>query len=337
MTFALTPAVPYTNGTGVVEDSDLNYWRAAIAQAMDGAGGTGLGAPYTPLQVIAVRGSGMDVDPLTFAVRSGGSGTWLTGSTAEWKGGSTFKIDPNCTVTIQTGVTYAHTSGPTWTVGLDDGGTTTGFLEVNPFSQIALGSSTNSGTYLTGTASLVVEGTSASHYAWVDFQGWSMAHFAANAQLRAESGSTATFLGTLTTDQPASNADTGANNIKVTDVAKAWGEIQVNASTTPTINDARNVNSVSAAGGGGTGSVTVNFKHAMANAHYSVTFSTQSFTNTSGLQFPVAYVVSKSTGGFVVEFREGSQNTGTWDAGELIDPTAVGVNFPFSFTVHARQ
>lgn len=58
MTFALTPVQPIVDSVTQVTASIFNYWRTAIAQAIDGAGGSA-GTPYTPSTQIGIGGAGL--------------------------------------------------------------------------------------------------------------------------------------------------------------------------------------------------------------------------------------------------------------------------------------
>lgn len=310
MTFPLVPSQPFTAFITTIPASVLNAWRTSINEAIDGTGG-GTYLPSTPL---TINGSGMVIDPLSAYVRSGGY--------LRIDNGGEFTTIAGASVTFNSGVAFAGNTSFTGSANSVTAGTWGFYVDAYQLG----GSTFHVGDTSLGVGHIVVDGRGSGNGSDITFKGAGGATW--------QTSSTATFLSgsVLNTDQPASNADTGANNIRVTDVARAWGEIGVNASASPAINDARNVSSVSASGT----AVSVTFAHAMANTHYAVTFSTQSFNN-GGQQWPAAFVVSKSTGGFSVEFRQGSQNTGTWNAGDLIAPTATGVVFPFSFTVHARQ
>lgn len=61
MSFSLNPSLPFVGGIDTITQATLNYWRACISQAVDGAGG----GEYTPTAPIEITGSGMRVGILT--------------------------------------------------------------------------------------------------------------------------------------------------------------------------------------------------------------------------------------------------------------------------------
>ena len=162
--FVTTPGSPFVNGLGTIDASWLNYVRASLPQCGDfGGGGT-----YTPSAPVIVNGSGMVLDPVSFAVRNLGTAEFYTGSTSEWRSGSSFVIYNGVLTLIAADVSYSSTSGGGATMTLGDGtGASTGFIVVKYACSVTLDSNSSGG------GQLIVKGTDASHYAFIEWENHS--------------------------------------------------------------------------------------------------------------------------------------------------------------------
>lgn len=66
MSFALVPALPFTDFVSGLSASTLNTWRTNISQAIDGAGG----GTYTPVAPIIITGAGLQVTGISYTYSS---------------------------------------------------------------------------------------------------------------------------------------------------------------------------------------------------------------------------------------------------------------------------
>lgn len=328
MTFPRIRAAGMWTLGSVLSPSEEEAFDDHQSKAIDGYAG-GAYAPSAPIVVGASGGNTTGIHVTSILQADQLNATVPSGLELHFLSGSFLQTEAGANVLFNSGVAFTGNTafgGATNTVI----GGTWGFYE----NAYQLGGFTfHVGDATNGVGHLLIDGSVAGAGSDLTLKGNAVATWLGGTGAIFSGGSAASFAAgaTLTTDQPASTTDVGANNIKVLGVARAWAEIHINGSTSPAVNDGYGVFSVTAT----STSVTVTFAHDMGNPHYDLSFSTESFTSTVPV-WPLPFFKAKDPHFFTVEFRS-AYTASPWTAGDVIDPTAALSNFVFCFSTRGRQ
>ena len=307
MTFPLTPASPYVAFTTVITSAALNAYRVCINEALDGTGG----GTYAPMAQLVLGGSGLkltgatalELDGTSVATQDAG-GIFNINGALNVGAGAYLDVEAGGTLSVAgTSASLALVSvGSYGVVQVGSGGALT--VASGGTETVAAGGALNvlGGIFVGAGGGISVNGASGNPASLLlgQYSTTSLASggaFTVYGTETVESGGSLSVLsgGTLTTDEPAYNANPGANTIKLTGVPKSWGTATWGGSSY-TVSDGYNVSGVAAASWG----FTVSFVRPMANANYSVSVLAEADQGTPAYYSP--FLVSRTANGFTVQF-----------------------------------
>jgi hypothetical protein len=331
MAFALTPLLPFVDGSSVITAAWLNHVRLALADAVDGPGG----GTYNllPGHTLSFPAGGGDIDfaaPFRFSDGDVPVGGHLDIYGVETvRPGATLYIDG---ASLNPGIlqlkAYSVLDALSGSLAVWHTGSV---ITVNGTAYLQSGATLHVGDATAGVGHIHIHGSGAAALSDLVMDAGTVCTL--NGAVIITGATTLGGLTQLTMSQPGATADPGFNNaLYGTNTCKAWGCITFSGAGTPTVADGYNCASA-VRGGAGNTVLTVGFVRAMASPNYDVSFTPRV---TDGNMY-VPTLLTKSPSGFTVQV-----------VAAIVDLSGAGAfgvvhidnftSFPeLSFAVFARQ